>query len=131
MHWRRWPFLWLAVVLVISGCSLGGGGGSGGSGQTETPPSNALTVRIAYSPEKEGWLTDRIKAFNAQQVKVGNQTVFVEGVVESSGAARTKIKNGQLNVTVWSPSASTWLEVLKLESGNQNIAVSNKPLVLT
>ncbi|NTW98271.1 MAG: VWA domain-containing protein, partial [Oscillochloris sp.] len=39
--------------------------------------------------------------------------------------------NGSLNVTVWSPSASTWLEVLKQETGNQNVAVSNEPLVLT
>ncbi|MFN8569986.1 MAG: VWA domain-containing protein, partial [Kouleothrix sp.] len=63
--------------------------------------------------------------------KVNNQVIFVEGLNKSSGAARTEIKNGQLKTTVWSPSASTWLEVLKQESGNPNVAVSARPLVLT
>jgi Ca-activated chloride channel homolog len=57
--------------------------------------------------------------------------IFVEGVNKSSGAARTEIKNGTLQVTVWSPSASTWLEVLKQESGNAGIATSSQSLVLT
>jgi Ca-activated chloride channel family protein len=106
------------------------GGSTNGSG-TPQAPSNALTISIAYSPEKETWLTERIAAFNATRVQVDGKPVFVEGVNKSSGAARTEIKNGQLKTTIWSPSASSWLEVLKQESGNPNIAVSNRPLVLT
>jgi Ca-activated chloride channel homolog len=127
----------LLVLIALIGAMLaacGGtpptGGATGGSG-TPQAPSNALKISIAYSPEKEGWLKDRIAAFNATQTKVNGQPIFVEGVNKSSGAARTEIKNGQLNTTVWSPSASTWLEVLKQESGNPNIAASNRPLVLT
>ncbi len=93
--------------------------------------SNALTISIAYSPEKDGWLTAQIARFNDQRITVNNRPVRVEGINISSGAARTDIKNGKLQVTVWSPSASTWLEVLKQETGNQNVAVSNNPLVLT
>ncbi|MBX0326541.1 VWA domain-containing protein [Oscillochloris sp. ZM17-4] len=108
---------------ILSSCGdIGGGSG---------PSSNALRISIAYSPEKEGWLTERIATFNSQSVKAGDQPIFVEGVNKSSGAARTEIKNGSLNPTVWSPSASTWLEVLRQETGNQNVAVSNEPLVLT
>jgi Ca-activated chloride channel family protein len=116
------------LTAALAACgppSIGGGNGTPGA------PSNALKINIAYSPEKEGWLKDRIAAFNATSTKINGQVVFVEGVNKSSGAARTEIKNGQLKTTIWSPSASTWLEVLKQESGNPNIAASNKPLVLT
>lgn len=123
MRVYRFSLLLLVSIFLITSCSLGG--------SSDSVPSNALTISIAYSPEKTGWLTDRIAAFNTQRNKVGNQTIYVEGIEESSGAARTKIKSGQLNVTIWSPSASTWLEVLKQETNNPNIAVSNKPLVLT
>ncbi len=112
----------LAAALAACG-AMGTGGGA---------PANALTITIAYSPEKEGWLTERIAAFNATQTKVDGKPIFVEGINKSSGAARTEIKNGQLKVTIWSPSASTWLEVLKYESGNPNIAAGTpRPLVLT
>jgi Ca-activated chloride channel family protein len=113
----------LAAALAACGAMGTGGGGA---------PANALTITIAYSPEKEGWLTERIAAFNATQTKVDGKPIFVEGINKSSGAARTEIKNGQLKVTIWSPSASTWLEVLKYESGNPNIAAGTpRPLVLT
>ena len=117
--------LFTAALAACGAPSIGGGNG------TPEAPSNALKINIAYSPEKEGWLKDRIAAFNATSTKVNGQVVFVEGVNKSSGAARTEIKNGQLKTTIWSPSASTWLEVLKQESGNPNVAVSARPLVLT
>jgi Ca-activated chloride channel homolog len=112
------------MLAACGGVDLGDLGGDG-------PPSNAVQISIAYSPEKEKWLTEQIATFNGQRVEVDGRPVFVEGINKSSGAARTEIKDGSLDVTVWSPSASTWLEVLKQESGNQQIAVSNEPLVLT
>ena len=123
----------LLVILVIVAAALAACGANplGGDNGTPQPPSNALKISIAYSPEKEGWLADRIAAFNATSTKVNGQVVFVEGVNKASGAARPEIKNGQLKTTIWSPSASTWLEVLKQEAGNPNVAVSNRPLVLT
>ncbi|NJP05282.1 MAG: VWA domain-containing protein [Chloroflexaceae bacterium] len=86
---------------------------------------------MAYSPEKEAWLTERIEAFHAQGVTVNDQPVFIEGINKSSGQARTEIKNGMLDVVVWSPSASTWLEVLQQETGQEDMAVSADPLVIT
>ncbi|MCS6882368.1 MAG: VWA domain-containing protein [Oscillochloridaceae bacterium] len=119
----------LAVVglLALLIACTGSGSTTGGDGA----PANAIRISIAYSPEKEKWLTEQISRFNQQRVLIEGRPVFVEGINKSSGVARTEIKNGTLNVTVWSPSASTWLEVLKQESGNPNIAVSSKPLVLT
>ncbi|NWF79747.1 MAG: VWA domain-containing protein [Chloroflexi bacterium] len=127
MRFLRFALLLIVLALLAACTSLGGLTSSGGDG----PPANAIRISIAYSPEKEKWLNEQIPRFNQQRVEVEGRPVFVEGVNKSSGAARTEIKNGTLNVTVWSPSASTWLEVLKQESGNQNIAISNKPLVLT
>ena len=124
----------LVIVLALVGAMLSSCGAPGvvGDNGTAQAPSNALKISIAYSPEKDGWLKDRIAAFNATNAKVGGQTVFVEGVNKSSGAARTEIKNGQLKPTIWSPSASTWLEVLKQEGGNPNVAVGQpRPMVLT
>ncbi|WP_129629620.1 VWA domain-containing protein [Candidatus Oscillochloris fontis] len=121
---RRISFLLLIVIVtsLLSAC---------GDTNTSGPSANALRISIAYSPEKEPWLLERIAVFNAQNQRVGDRPIFVEGVNKSSGAARTEIRNGTLQVTVWSPSASTWLEVLRQETGNQGIAVSNEPMVLT
>ena len=129
---RRSPLILLSTILsvLLAACGRVGGGG-GATTATSGPPANAVRVSIAYSPEKEKWLTEQITRFNAQKADLGGRPVFVEGVNKSSGAARTEIKNGTLQVTVWSPSASTWLEVLKQETGNANIAISNEPLVLT
>lgn len=116
--------LLILLTILLSGCGNLDGllGGS---------DANAITITIAYSPEKDKWLTEQISRFNEQRLTVNDRRVRVEGINKSSGAARTEIKNGTLQVTVWSPSASTWLEVLKQETGNQNVAISNKPLVLT
>jgi Ca-activated chloride channel family protein len=130
---RRMSMIMVFMVwsVLVAACGIPGNGGSSSAGRTPQAPTNALKITIAYSPEKEGWLTDRIAAFNASGAKVNGQAIFVEGMNKSSGAARTEIKNGQLKTTIWSPSASTWLEVLKQESGNPNVAVSSRPLVLT
>ncbi len=117
--------LLIIVGLVASACGdlIGGRGGDA--------PSNAITITITYSPEKDDWLKDRIAAFNRSRTQVEGRPIMVEGINKSSGEARTEIRNGRLQTTVWSPSASTWLEVLKYESGNPNVAASNQQLVLT
>ncbi|NJN15036.1 MAG: VWA domain-containing protein [Oscillochloris sp.] len=118
---RRVAFVLLFTILAstLAGCGIPGS------------TANSLNISIAFSPEKEGWLLAQIEQFNQQAMQVGDQRIVVEGINKSSGAARTEIRNGTLAPTIWSPSASTWLEVLKQESGDQNIAVSAEPLVLT
>ncbi|GEM_PF-5154711 len=123
---RVFRLVLVGLIALLTACT-GPGLMTGDSG----PPANAIRISIAYSPEKEKWLSEQITRFNQRRIEVDNRPVFVEGINKSSGVARTEIKNGALNVTVWSPSASTWLEVLKLESGNPNVAVSSNPLALT
>jgi Ca-activated chloride channel family protein len=122
--------LFLLFMLLISACGIVDVG-SNGDGTSQGPPPDALAITIAYSPEKETWLQERIALFNQQENQVDGKPIFVTGINKSSGKARTEIKEGTLLTTVWSPSASTWLEVLKEETGNQNVAVSQKPLVMT
>lgn len=112
------------VSTLIAACGQGALGAA-------TPTHNALTISIAYSPEKEAWITERIAAFNATNTQQDGRPIFVEGVNISSGEARTQFKNRSLDATVWTPSASIWLDVLKHESGNPQIAVSHEPLLLT
>ncbi len=123
---RVFRLVLVGLIALLTACT-GPGLMTGDSG----PPANAIRISIAYSPEKEKWLSEQITRFNQRRIEVDNRPVFVEGINKSSGVARTEIKNGALNVTAWSPSASTWLEVLKLESGNPNVAVSSNPLALT
>ena len=115
--------LTLLAIMLLTACSgLGDGTGI---------PANAITITLAYSPEKTGWLTERFTAFNATNPKVNGRRVVVEGLEKSSGAARTEISQGSFKPTIWSPSSSVWLEVLKQERGNPDVAVSQRPLVLT
>ena len=130
---RRSTFALLLMILtgILAACNGSGSGDTSSGNATSGPASNAVRISIAYSPEKEKWLLEQIARFNAQKATAGGRPIYVEGVNKSSGAARTELKNGTLNVTIWSPSASTWLEVLKQETGNANLAVSSEPLVLT
>ena len=137
---RRQALHMLLALLMLALAACGGEApDSGGDGTVVGGPDD-LVITIAYSPEKKGWLegaaeapdAGRIDVFNQSNVTVNGKRVLVQGIEKSSGAARTEILEGKLKPTVWSPSASTWLEVLKQESSNPNIAVgSPRPMLLT
>lgn len=125
MNYVRVLFL---AALLLTACSTTGSQ----TGTTSTSvPANAIRVTMAYSPEKEAWLKDRFAAFNATNPKLNGRPIVVSGTNVSSGEARTNIKLGTLKPTVWSPSSSVWLQVLKQETGDQGVAISDRPLVLT
>lgn len=132
---KRLSTLMLLLAVVLAGCSGSTGGGSATNvtgGATAAPSGDDILVSITYSPEKTAWLTERIEAFNRQNVEVNGKRIVVQGQEKSSGAARTELRAGSLKTTVWSPSASSWLEVLKQEANNPQIAEPNpRPLVLT
>lgn len=124
MKYTRLLFL---IALILTACTPTGST----TGSSTSVPANAIKVTLAYSPEKEGWLKDRFAAFEATHPTVNGRPIVVEGSNVSSGDARTKIKQGTLKPTVWSPSSSVWLQVLKQETGDQSVSLSNRPLVLT
>ena len=118
----RFRFLALLILLLAACTPAATPGGV---------PSNAVRITLAYSPEKEVWLKARFDAFNQSGAKVNGRPIVVEGMNKSSGAARTEIRQGSLKPTIWSPSSSAWLEVLKQEQANPNVATFQRPLVLT
>lgn len=119
--------LMILLALFLTACSTDS---ITQNGPTDIP-ANAIEIPFIFSPEKEKWLTERFAAFQATNPKVNGKPIVVKGTQMSSGAARTEIRQGTVKPVVWSPSASAWLEVLKQEGGNQNVALSNRPLVLT
>ncbi len=121
------------LLVILAACGEEAATSVSGTDQaTRVTSADEVVVTMAYSPEKEDWLTERINTFNAQNNEVNGKKIFIEGKNVSSGQARTEIRTGALQTVVWSPSASTWLEVLKQETGNPNIAEPNpQPLVLT
>ncbi len=138
MHRLSKLVMFFCAVVLVGGSILGCVGGDSASEEGDPAtdaqpeaPEGALLITMAYSPEKDAWLQDRISIFNDQANEVDGQPIFVQGTSVSSGEARIQLRDGALDVTVWSPSASTWLGVLGEETGNTNIAVSNEPLVLT
>ncbi len=117
------------LALLLASCSTQQTTTTGDG--TAVVPGNAIKISLAYSPEKENWLKERFAAFQATNPKLGGRPIVVEGINKSSGAARTEMVQGSFKPTIWSPSSSAWLEVLKQESNNQDVAVSSKALVLT
>ncbi|GAA5527776.1 VWA domain-containing protein [Herpetosiphon gulosus] len=123
----------VVIMLVLAACGDAAQQPTS-TNQTSGPVvgANDLLISITYSPEKTKWLEERIATFNNQNVQSNGKRVIVEGKELSSGTARTQIRAGQLQTTIWTPSASTWLEVLKKESNNPNIAEADpQSLVLT
>ncbi|ABX05800.1 MAG TPA: VWA domain-containing protein [Herpetosiphon sp.] len=123
----------IVIMLVLAACGEAAQPTTT-TNQTSGPVvgANDLLISITYSPEKTKWLEERITTFNNQNVQSNGKRVIVEGKELSSGTARTQIRAGQLQTTIWTPSASTWLEVLKKESNNPTIAEADpQSLVLT
>lgn len=94
---RRRKIVMLNILLCFFMLACIGGGGGSDSGESDSSndaadtqvPANALEITMAYSPEKEPWLQERMTVFNNQQNQVNGQTIFVTGSNVSSGKART------------------------------------------
>ncbi|MEA2493053.1 MAG: Ca-activated chloride channel [Thermoleophilaceae bacterium] len=128
----------LAVVAVGAAIMMSGGGnkskGKGDLGSTPSTgkaPSGSLKITFAYSPEKEVLALPLIKQFNSEHVKVDGRPVFVEAQNVSSGDAETKIAQGQLKPTAWSPASSLWGRLLNYEADKGYIAQDNPSLART
>jgi len=128
----------LAVVAVVAAITISGGSGdkktSSGAATTNatgTAPAGALKITFAYSPEKEVLALPLIKKFNAEKIQVNGRPVFVEAQNVSSGDAETKIAQGKLKPTAWSPASSLWGRLLNYEADKGYIAQDNPSLART
>src|SRR3954451_2496049 len=125
----------LAIVAVVAAVMVSGGGGKKSSttatNATGNAPTGALKISFVYSPEKEILALPLIKQFNAQHFKVNGKPVFVEARNVSSGDAETKIANGQLKPTAWSPASSLWGRLLNYQADKDYVAQDNPSLART
>jgi Ca-activated chloride channel homolog len=126
----------VAIAAVALVAVLSGGGGDddgGGDGRQSGPaaPKGAVRVSFAYSPEKEKLLKPLIRRFNSERTKVGGKPVFVEGEVVSSGEAESKLAEGTLELTAWSPASSLWGRLLNFEADRSLVADDNPSIVRT
>ena len=120
----------IAVALIaIVGSGGGGDDGATGNGSTTAPqtaPAGAITVSFAYSPEKEKLLVPLINRFNAEGNEVDGKKVFVQAQNVSSGDAQTKLADGRLKLTAWSPASSLWGRLLNFEADQPYAPETNK-----
>ena len=128
----------VAAIAVALIAVLGSGGGKSadkpGSGSASAParaPAGAVEVSFAYSPEKERLLLPLVKRFNGSGAKVGGKPVFVSAQNLASGDAETKIANGRLKLTAWTPSSSLWGRLLNFEADQPYAADTNPSIVRT
>jgi Ca-activated chloride channel family protein len=109
----------VAVAVVIGAVILRGGGSSTGSttaaqttSATPAPPANAVTITVAYSPEKEALVKPALAAFTATHPVVDGAPIVVKGLNVSSGAALDALRAGTLKPTIWTPASSLWGRLL-------------------
>lgn len=141
---KKSQFVLLAVavaavaLIAVLGSSGGGDGGDTGAGDATGPataPAGAIAVDFAYSPEKEKLLVPLVNRFNASNTEVDGRQVFVRASNVASGDAQTKIADGRLKLTSWSPSSSLWGRLLNFEADrpyapDDNPSIVRTPLVI-
>lgn len=124
----------IAVVAVaaIAILASGGSGGSGSKGDgPSSPPAGAITVDLAYSPEKAVLLDPLIRRFNGSGAKVDGRAVFVRGTNVASGDAQERITRGRLKPVAWSPASSLWGRLLNFTADRPYVADENPSIVRT
>ena len=105
--------------------------GTPAAATTVRAPAGALTLTLAYSPEKKTLLVPLIKRFNAEHHTSGGRVVAIDADVVASGDAETRIAHGTLRPVLWSPASSFWGRLLNYQSDRRLVADVNPSIVRT
>jgi Ca-activated chloride channel homolog len=127
------------IVLALAAVAIAFAASGRDGEDSDAPPrsaptaaaANALRLSFPYSPEKEGLLAPLVKRFNAERHTSGGRPVFVDASVVASGEAETKIAEGKLRPTMWSPASSFWGRLLNYEADRPLVADENPSIVRT
>ena len=124
------------IIIVLALAAVGVAFKASSGAKTDKPaqakaPANAVRLTFVYSPEKEPLLAPLIKRFNAERNLIGSRPVFVEAQVVASGDAQTRIAEGSLQPTLWSPASSFWGRLLNYEADRPLVADENPSIVRT
>ncbi|HEU4490019.1 MAG TPA: extracellular solute-binding protein [Jiangellales bacterium] len=125
----------VALAVVVAGVwwFVGRGGdenpasGGGGAEAAPTVPedrTDCVQLVVASSPEKHDVLSTLAEEYNGADRQVGGSCSWVEVTRPSSGAAAAALARGWDEQTdgprpdVWSPAASGWIEIARLDARN-------------
>jgi hypothetical protein len=96
-------------------------------------PARAVTIELAYSSEKERWLTEAVKQWEATRPTVDGRPVKVVLTSVGSQEIVAKLRDGSLKPAAISPASGlqiTQINAATIEN-KQNIAADAQPLVFT
>lgn len=101
----RKVMLLAVVALLVAAC------GDGAPAPTATP-ANLKTLRVAYDSSAARLFGETVLAFNAAQIRVGEEILRVEATAISSGDFTDSLTQGDLPYDVIIPADQAWYELL-------------------
>ena len=123
----------LACGLVILAAICGCGHEDRAAPKVDEP--GAVTLRFAYSSEKQAWLEQAIPAFVATHPKTpSGKPIRVEAKPFGSGEAQQALLDGSFKAHVYSPASGAYLALLDHEwqlTHSKPLAPTSEPLVLS
>lgn len=117
-----------AVLCLFTGCgpSTESGDRSEETPQRPAPPKDALVITFTYGSEKEQWITQATKSFNAAGKKSSDgKDIFVDAIPMGSGECIQEILASERETHITSPASEAFITL-----GNADSEVKlGKPLV--
>ncbi len=77
-----------------------------------THTTTPVTLKMLYGSEKQVWIQDAVKDFNARQMTACDGAITVVATPIGSGDSMHQIMSGTSQPDVWSPAGSVWLTLL-------------------
>ena len=93
--------------LVVTGAVVAGGVGASRFFFSKSTAANTVPVNLAYSTEKDAWLTAAAQAFNSKNVALANSNKIIQVTLGDSGSLDVgdKIFRGESQPVAWSPAS--------------------------
>ena len=117
-----------AVLSLVTSCgpSPESDPTSEGKSKRPTPPKDALVITFTYGSEKEQWITEATKSFNAAKHKRSDgKDIFVDAIPMGSGECIREILAAERETHITSPASEAFITL-----GNADSEVKlGKPLV--
>ena len=105
----------IAAVLYLNAAPATAPEAAAADGQPAAP-ADALAIRIVYGSEKQAWLEEVTRAFNARRQQVAGRPVFVEAVAKGSGELIDDVLAGRDQADLVSPASAAFITLANAQS---------------
>ncbi len=131
---KNWlPAFALVSLLALAGC--GHRESAPGPAATEERPSGSLDLLFPYGSEKQNWIEDVTKAFNASRHKTAaGKPIFVRALPMGSGETIDEILAGRLRADIASPASAAFVKLGNAQArarSGRDLIPSTENLVLS